>query len=77
MMESIKELADEIYRQRVLHARKLTMEQKFLAGFELFEGVCERMSAGIRDENPGANEETVQQLLRQRLALLRRLRSST
>jgi hypothetical protein len=76
-MESIKELADEIYRERVLRARKQTMEQRFRAGFELFEGVCERMSAGIRHQHPQADEETVQEILRQRLALLRRLRSST
>jgi len=76
-MEPTQELIDDIYRERVRRAREVTIEQKFLAGFELFEEVCERMSAGIRHENPGADEQTVQELLRQRLALLRRLRSST
>jgi hypothetical protein len=76
-MEPTQALADEIFRERVLRARGMTVEQKVLAGFELFEEVCERMSAGIRHENPGADEKTVQQLLRQRLDVVRRLESST
>jgi hypothetical protein len=75
-MEPTQELVDDIFRERVLRTREMTVEQKFLAGFQLFEEVCERMSAGIRHENPGADEETVQELLRQRLALLRRLEYS-
>jgi hypothetical protein len=74
-MEPSQELIDAIYRDRVLRARRVPLEQKFLAGAELFEGACRRMAAGLRDENPGADEDTVQELLRRRLALLRRLRS--
>jgi hypothetical protein len=33
------------------------------------------MRDGLRDENPGADEETIEELLRGRLDLLRRLRS--
>src|SRR5262249_52923965 len=73
IMASIKELADDIYRERVLRARRTPMEQKIQASGELFEGACQRMADGLRDENPGADEETIQQLLRRRLALLRRL----
>jgi hypothetical protein len=72
-MESIRELADAIYKERVLRARRTPIEQKIAAGGELFEGVCERMAAGLRHENPGADEATIQELLRHRLALLRRL----
>jgi hypothetical protein len=72
-MEPTQQLIDELFRERVLRARQMTPEQKLLAGATLFEDVCERMAAGIRDENPGADEEKVQDLLRQRLALLRRL----
>jgi hypothetical protein len=75
-MESIKELAGELYRERVLRARATPPEQKVLAGARIFEEVCERMAAGLRDENPGADEDQIQELLRQRLDLLRRLRSS-
>ncbi len=72
-MEPIRELADAIYRERVLRARRTPIEQKIAAGGELFEEVCERMADGLRDENPGADEATIQELLRRRLALLRRL----
>ena len=72
-MESIKELADDIYRERVLRARRTPIEQKISAGGELFESVCEMMAAGLRHENPGADEATIQELLRRRLALVRRL----
>jgi hypothetical protein len=76
-MNPIQELADDIYRERVLRARRTPIEQKIFAGAELFEGVCERMAAGLRHENPGADEATIQELLRRRLDLLRRLESAT
>ncbi len=74
-MESIRELAEDIYRERVLRARRTPIEQKISASGELFDGVCGRMTAGLRNENPGADEATIQQLLRRRLALLCRLES--
>lgn len=75
-MGPTQELADEIYRERVLRARATPPEQKFLAGARIFEDVCERMAVGLRDENPEADEATIQELLLRRLDLLRRLRSS-
>jgi hypothetical protein len=72
-MESIKELADDIYRERVLRARRTPIEQKILAGPELFDFACQITRAGIRDQNPGADEAQVEALLRERLALARRL----
>jgi hypothetical protein len=72
-MESIKELADEIYRERVLRARRTPIEQKILAGPELFELACEFTRAGIRHQNPGVDEAQVEAMLRERLALARRL----
>jgi hypothetical protein len=75
-MEPTQELIDDIYRERVLRARRTPIEQKISASGELFDGVCERMAAGLRDENPGVDEAAIQQLLRRRLALLRRLEST-
>ena len=72
-MESIKELADDIYRERVLRARRTPIEQKILAGPELFDFACQFARAGIRDQNPGADEAQVEALLREQLALARRL----
>jgi hypothetical protein len=76
-MGPTKELIDDIYRERVLRARRTPIEQKIPAGGELFEGVCERMADGLRHENPGADEATIQDLLRRRLALVRRLEYPT
>jgi hypothetical protein len=45
-------LADAIYRHRVLRVRELPPEVKFRAGADLFDQVCERMRAGLRDKNP-------------------------
>jgi hypothetical protein len=75
-MEPTKELIDDIFRERVLRARRTPLEDKFLAGPQLFAFSCQIMAAGIRNENPGADEARVQELLRQRLALLDRLRQS-
>ena len=75
-MQPTQELVDELYRERVLWARAIPPEEKLLAGARLFEDVCERMAAGLRDENPEVDEATIQELLRRRLELLRRLRTS-
>ena len=72
-MGPTQELIDDMYRERVLRARKTPIEQKILAGAELFESACQVTCAGIRHENPGADEARVQDLLRDRLALARRL----
>jgi hypothetical protein len=72
-MEPTKELANSIYRERVLRARATPIDQKFLAGAELFEDACRLNCDGIRHQNPGIDEEHVQRILRERLALARRL----
>jgi hypothetical protein len=73
IMEPIRELADAIYRERVLRARRTPIEQKLLAGAELFESACQVTCDGIRHQNPGIEETEVQRILRDRLALARRL----
>jgi hypothetical protein len=73
-MEPSKDLIDAIYRERVLRARRMSLEEKFLAGPALFERSCRIMMAGIRDEYPDADEGRVQEILAERPKLLRRLR---
>jgi hypothetical protein len=51
----------------------MSPEQKLLAGPRLFERSCRIMLDGLRHENPDASEERLQQLLRERLAIIRRL----
>lgn len=75
-MQPTQELIDDIYRERVLRARRTPPEQKLLAGAELFEMACRRMADGLRHENPGADEPTIQRLLRERLDRLDRVRAA-
>ncbi len=75
-MQPTQELVDELYRERVLRTRAIPLEEKLQAGAMLFEDICERMAAGLRDENPGADDATIQESLRRRLDLLRLLRTS-
>ncbi|MFO0888771.1 MAG: hypothetical protein U0790_06440 [Isosphaeraceae bacterium] len=44
---------DEEYRRRVLAARRMSPEEKLLAGPRLFDEECERIRAELRSENPG------------------------
>ncbi|MFN0056186.1 MAG: hypothetical protein ACKV0T_28900 [Planctomycetales bacterium] len=67
------ELADDIYRERVLRARRTPPEDKLLAGAEIFDRVCSIMASGIRADFPEADEDEVDRILLQRLQLARRL----
>ena len=72
-MESIRELADDIYRERVLRARATPLEQKLVDGPQIFERVCRVLSDGIRHQFPDADEQRVREILRERLQIARRL----
>lgn len=65
-------LQAEIYRSRVLRARQESIEEKILAGQELFESACEITLAGIRHQNPGISGERAREMLRERLELGRK-----
>jgi hypothetical protein len=71
-MQPTRELLDAIYRDKVRTARAMTAEQKLLAGPELFDLACSIAADGIRAQFPDADEPRVQELLRQRLAILQR-----
>ncbi len=75
-MEPSQELIDDIYRERVLRARRTPLDQKVLAGPQLFAFSYQIMADGIRHQYPDADEHRIQEILNQRLALLRRLRQS-
>ena len=72
-MEPSKQLVDDLYRDRVLRARETPPEEKLLDGVRLFDVSCRIMMDGIRDEYPDASEARVREILRERIALLRRL----
>jgi hypothetical protein len=64
---SWKPACSEEYKQRVLRARAMSPEEKFLAGQRLFEEECEQLRATIRKEMPGLCEEMLDLELRSRL----------
>lgn len=72
-MEPTRPLMDELLWRKVDQARAMSPENKLLAGPRLFERSCRIMLDGIRDEFPQADETRCQEILRERLALLRRL----
>ncbi|HEV3261002.1 MAG TPA: hypothetical protein VG013_29395 [Gemmataceae bacterium] len=76
-MGPTKELIDDIYRERVLRARRTPPEDKLLDGPRLFDLACRLMKDGIRDQYPEADERRVQEILAQRIALLRRLETGS
>lgn len=62
-------LIDELYREEVLEARRMPLEEKLILGERLFRWACEVTLAGIRNQNPGADEAECQQILRERIEL--------
>lgn len=64
---------DEPFRGKVGSARRMPPEQRLRAPGEPFDGLCERMRAGIRGQFPEANEQRVVGILRERLEIARRL----
>jgi hypothetical protein len=73
MMEPTAELIEAIHRDKIEAAKRMSPEERFLVGGELFDAVIERMRAGIRMQQPEVSEERVQAILRERLAIARRL----
>ena len=75
-MGPIKELADDLYRERILRARRTPSAEKLLDGATLFDMACRVTLAGIRAQHPNAAEEEVRRILADRLALRERLERS-
>jgi len=76
-MRPTKELIDDIYRERVLRARRTPPEEKLLDGPRLFDFACRLMRDGIRDQYPDADAQRVEEILAQRITLLRRLETGS
>ena len=72
-MSTNRALIDQLFREKVLRARRMLPEEKLLAGARLFEFACRVTEAGIRDQFPDADQVRVREILSQRLALRRRL----
>ena len=72
-MEPTPELIDALRRDKIDAARRMSAEQKFLAGGDLFDAVVQRILAGIHMQHPNVSGEDAMAMLRQRLAIARRL----
>jgi hypothetical protein len=72
-MQPTKQLVDQLYREEVERARRMSPQDKFLSGAQLFDYSCRIMTAGIRSQFPDADERRVREILHQRLALSRQL----
>lgn len=65
--DSIRKLADEIFCEKVLRARELTIEQRIRAGGDLFDQMSGVSKDGIRHQNPATDEATVPRLFAERM----------
>ena len=72
-MQPTQELIDAIYRERVLRARATPPEDKLLEGARLFDWACSITCDGIRHQFPNADEAKVREILKERVALRRRM----
>jgi len=73
MDEEIPALAGAIYREKVRRARLQSIEQRLLAGSELFVYATSIARAGIQHQHPTWTPEQVRAELRRRMQLSKRL----
>jgi hypothetical protein len=65
-------LIDQLYREEILQARRMTPEERLRGTFEMTETALALMRAGVRSQFPGATEEEVLAHSRERLRRMRR-----
>ncbi len=69
--EQIRQEAAECHARKVRQAQRMSPEEKFLSGAELFEYACGITLSGIRNQNPHWSSAQCRQELRERLKFLR------
>jgi hypothetical protein len=67
MNSDFQPLADALYRESVLRARRTPPEEKILEGIRMFDRECEMMRLEILKLNPTYSEADVSQEIRRRL----------
>jgi hypothetical protein len=72
-MSDRQQPGEELLWDKVRQARRMSFEDKFLAGPRLFDLACGLMRDGIRMQHPEADGADVERLFRERLAIQRRL----
>lgn len=74
--DGISELIREIEREKIERAEKMSFEERFLAGADLFEFACSVARDGIRLQVPSASDEEVERILMERLKRARQMERS-
>jgi len=69
----IKKLQDEIYRSKVLRARRMSIAEKISAGEQLFHDGIEMMRASIRTDHPEYSEEQVDREIDRRFRIAKKI----
>lgn len=70
MHNEFQPLADALYRERVLRARRTPPEERILDGIRLYDQAVERMRLGVQLQHPDAGPEDIERLLIQRIRKL-------
>lgn len=70
--QEIDQLAAAIYRDKVLRARAMSPEERFMAGFQLFEESLTFTKAGIAAQLGTADESAILAEIRRRFDIVRK-----
>jgi hypothetical protein len=65
--DDIKSMADAIYREKVLRARRMPAEEKIFSAMEFYHTCLSWMAAGVRSEHPEATDLELCQLVQDRM----------
>jgi hypothetical protein len=71
-MEPTREGIQSLQRAKIEQARRMTLEDRFLAGPDLFEFACDVARDGMRMQFPGSDDQAVETILRGRIERARR-----
>ena len=72
-METRVMTADDLEREQIEEARAMSPGMKLFLGPQIFDRNVQFIAAGVRSQFPDADEARVQEIVRERLALARRL----
>ncbi|HZL12837.1 MAG TPA: hypothetical protein VFC85_01720 [Verrucomicrobiae bacterium] len=70
MNNEFQPLADALYRERVLRARRMPPEERMLDGIRLYDQAVGRMRLGVKLQNPNAEPNEIERLLKLRIRKL-------
>jgi hypothetical protein len=77
MNNEFQSLADTLYWEKTERARRMKPEERMASGPELFDYACNITLSALREQMPGKNESELLEVLRQRLAIKRKLEEAT